>query len=94
MTHTIEATEDRTDELSDETKRVMYDRLVGIGGIRDLPVDDCVEDVVREMREDHDREYDVPTQTLVDAAYDIAAEAVTTRKEDNSANIAVNIAED
>jgi len=78
-------------ELDDETRRFMYDRMTDIGGLRDQPVDECVRELVTEMREEHPRDYDVPTQALVEAAYDAAAGAVQGLKESNSADIAAEV---
>jgi len=78
-------------ELDDETRRFMYDRMTDIGGLRDQPVDECVRELVTEMREDHPRDYDVPTQVLVEAAYDAAVVGVRTLKQSNGADVAAEV---
>jgi hypothetical protein len=65
----------QTDELSEETKTHLYDRAMDIGGIRDKPLKKFIEDVVAEMRENHEQEYDVDDETLRQAALEAAAEA-------------------
>jgi hypothetical protein len=78
-------------ELDDETRRFMYDRMTDIGGLRDQPVDECVRELVTEMREEHPRDYDVPTQVLVEAAYDAAVVGVRTLKKSNGADVAAEV---
>jgi len=84
-------TDDAMAELDDETRRFMYDRMTDIGGLRDQPLDECARELVTEMREEHSREYDVPTQVLVEAAYDAAVLAVRTLKEVNAPHIAAEV---
>jgi hypothetical protein len=83
-----------TDELSDDTERFMYDTMSNIGGLQDRPVDDCVRDVVLEMREHHEHEYDVSTQTLVEAAYDAAIAVIKSKKRWESEELVGDIEED
>jgi len=84
-------TDDAMAELDDETCRFMCDRMTDIGGLRDQPVDECVRELVTEMREDHSRDYDVPTRVLVEAAYDAAVVGVRALKESNGAHIAAEV---
>jgi len=82
-------TDDATDELDYETRTFMYDRMTD--GLRVASVDECVRGLVKEMRKDHSREYDVPTHVLVDAAYDAAAEAIQGLKESNGSDIVAEV---
>jgi len=83
-----------TDKISDDTQRFMYDTLSDIGGVKDRPVNDCVRDVVLEMREHHDREYDASTQTLVEAAYDVAINVIEIEKRWGSEELVGDIEEE
>lgn len=82
-------TDGGTNELSADTKHFMYNRMADYLRVR--PVDECVRDLVAEMKQ-HPREYEVPTHVLVDAAYDAAAEATQEAlKESNGADIAAEV---
>jgi len=83
-------TDDATQELPADTKRFMYDRMTDYLRVR--PVDECVRDLVAEMKQ-HPREYGVPTRVLVDAAYDAAAEATQEALKENAPHIAAEVSD-
>jgi len=83
--------DDATEELPADTKRFMYDRMADY--LRVQPVDECVRDLVAEMKQ-HPREYGVPTHVLVDAAYDAAAEATQEALKENAARIAAEVSDE
>ena len=84
-----EQPDDTTDELDADTRRFMYYRMTDY--LRKQPVDECVRDLVTEMKQ-HPREYGVSTHVLVDAAYDSAAEATREAlKDSNVLQIAVEV---
>jgi hypothetical protein len=82
--------DDATEELPADTKRFMYDRMTDYLRVR--PVDECVRDLVAEMKQ-HPREYGVPTRVLVDAAYDAAAEATQEALKENAPRIVAEVSD-
>jgi len=89
--NTSDGAKESLNQITAETKIWLYDRMTDTGGFSDNTVDDCVREVVREMRSVHDIEYNAHTRVLVDAAYNAAAEAMQARKENHVPDIVAKI---
>lgn len=79
--------------VSAETQRMLYDRLMDAGGIADQPVEECIKEAVLDMREHQTYDFEANTEELVAAAYDVAADDVRARKRNHSHELVAEIEE-